>query len=136
MRTKPLSVGVAALAVLTASACGATSSDASADAAAEGKPVSGLRMMVPNSPGGGYDVTARTGAKVMDDAKIATGLEVFNLSGAGGTVGLAKLEGQPQDGGRRRLEPRRSRPPAADAVRPGGGHRRQDGQLRVVRRRR
>ena len=98
MRTKPLSVGVAALAVLTASACGATSSDASADAAAEGKPVSGLRMMVPNSPGGGYDVTARTGAKVMDDAKIATGLEVFNLSGAGGTVGLAKLVNEKGNG--------------------------------------
>jgi len=98
MRTKPLSVGVAALAVLTASACGATSSDASADAAAEGKPVSGLRMMVPNSPGGGYDVTARTGAKVMDDARIATGLEVFNLSGAGGTVGLAKLVNEKGNG--------------------------------------
>ena len=98
MRPKPLSVGVAALAVLTASACGATSSDASADAAAQGKPVSGLRMMVPNSPGGGYDVTARTGAKVMDDAKIATGLEVFNLSGAGGTVGLAKLVNEKGNG--------------------------------------
>jgi putative tricarboxylic transport membrane protein len=93
MRTKLLRVSAAAVAVLTAAACGATSkSDTAATSAAEaGKPVSGLRLMVPNSPGGGYDTTARIGAKVMEDAKIATGLEVFNLTGAGGTVGLAKL---------------------------------------------
>ena len=70
MRTKPLSVTVAALAVLTASACGATSTDAGSRCRRhDGKAVSGLRMMVPNSPGGGYDVTARTGAKVMEDAE-------------------------------------------------------------------
>src|SRR3954452_10471312 len=98
MRTKPLSVTVAALAVLTASACGATSTDAGAAAGSDGKAVSGLRMMVPNSPGGGYDVTARTGAKVLEDGKIANGVEVFNLSGAGGTVGLAKLVNEKGNG--------------------------------------
>jgi len=94
MRNKFLRVSAAAAAVvLTATACGATSkaSSAEADATEAGKPVPGLRLMVPNSPGGGYDVTARVGAKVMEDAKIASGVEVFNLSGAGGTVGLAKL---------------------------------------------
>ena len=93
MRPTFLRLSAAALAVLTASACGATAKpDTTAtNAAAAGKPVSGLRLMVPNSPGGGYDTTARIGAKVMEDAKIATGVEVFNLSGAGGTVGLAKL---------------------------------------------
>ena len=92
-RTKLLRVSAAALAVLTASACGATgkADTASTSAADAGKPVAGLRLMVPNSPGGGYDTTARKGAKVMEDAKIATGVEVFNLTGAGGTVGLAKL---------------------------------------------
>ncbi|TCP54327.1 putative tricarboxylic transport membrane protein [Tamaricihabitans halophyticus] len=53
--------------------------------------ISGLRVMVPNTPGGGYDVTARTAAKVMEDAKINTAPEVFNLPGAGGTVGLGRL---------------------------------------------
>ncbi|HYO20555.1 MAG TPA: tripartite tricarboxylate transporter substrate-binding protein [Dermatophilaceae bacterium] len=93
MRTKLLRVSAAAVAVLTATACGATSKSDTAASSADGagKPVSGLRLMVPNSPGGGYDTTARVGAKVMEDAKIATGLEVFNLTGAGGTVGLAKL---------------------------------------------
>jgi len=93
MRTKLLSVGVAAAVLLTAG-CGATASSGSGTAGASASPsgpVSGLRMMVPNSPGGGYDVTARTIGKVLEDAKIATSLEVFNLSGAGGTVGLAKL---------------------------------------------
>jgi putative tricarboxylic transport membrane protein len=47
--------------------------------------------MVPNTPGGGYDTTARTAAKVMNDTKTATNVEVFNLAGAGGTVGLARL---------------------------------------------
>jgi len=54
--------------------------------------------MVPNSPGGGYDTTARRGAKVMEDAKIASSVEVFNLSGAGGTVGLAKLVNEKGNG--------------------------------------
>ena len=67
MRTKPLSVGVAALAVLTASACGATGRTPAPAPRPSGKPVTGLRMMVPNTPGGGYDITARTAAKVMED---------------------------------------------------------------------
>ena len=47
--------------------------------------------MVPNSPGSGYDTTARAVAAVMEDEKIANGIEVFNLEGAGGTVGLQRL---------------------------------------------
>jgi putative tricarboxylic transport membrane protein len=80
---------VAAALALTASACGVTSGqeDAAADA---GKPLTDLRIMVPNTPGGGYDITARTAAKVMEDGDITSGTEVFNLEGAGGTVGLAR----------------------------------------------
>ena len=29
-----------------------------------------LRMMVPNSPGGGYDLTARTAVRIMEDENI------------------------------------------------------------------
>lgn len=54
-------------------------------------PISGVRLMVPAAPGGGYDVTARTAAKAMEDAKIAANVQVFNLAGAGGTVGLQRL---------------------------------------------
>ncbi|HKG49664.1 MAG TPA: tripartite tricarboxylate transporter substrate-binding protein [Actinomycetales bacterium] len=84
---------------LAATACGATGTSAgSAGSSDAGKPLTGMRLMVPNSPGGGYDVTARTAAKVMEDAKIANSMEVFNLSGAGGTVGLARLVNEKGNG--------------------------------------
>lgn len=47
--------------------------------------------MVPNAPGSGYDITARTVATVLDSAAIKRGVEVFNLPGAGGMVGLQRL---------------------------------------------
>jgi putative tricarboxylic transport membrane protein len=50
-----------------------------------------LRMMVPNSPGGGYDLTARTAVKIMQDEDITGRVEVFNVIGAGGTVAMARL---------------------------------------------
>ncbi|WP_181780880.1 Bug family tripartite tricarboxylate transporter substrate binding protein [Pseudonocardia pini] len=56
----------------------------------DGTQLRGLRMLVPNSPGGGYDVTARTAAKAMEDAGLTGSVEVFNLPGAGGTVGLGR----------------------------------------------
>jgi putative tricarboxylic transport membrane protein len=84
---------------LVASACGVTDSTDSATSGADsGKPLSDLRIMVPNSPGGGYDITARTAAKVMEDAKVTSGTEVFNLEGAGGTVGLARTVNEKGNG--------------------------------------
>ncbi|MFF2025718.1 Bug family tripartite tricarboxylate transporter substrate binding protein [Streptomyces sp. NPDC058171] len=56
-----------------------------------GTKIPGLQFMVPNTPGGGYDITARTAAKNAEDAGLSHGIEVFNLPGAGGTVGLARL---------------------------------------------
>ncbi|GAB3485714.1 Bug family tripartite tricarboxylate transporter substrate binding protein [Amycolatopsis cihanbeyliensis] len=53
--------------------------------------IRGLRLMVPNTPGGGYDITARTAAKAIEDAGLNGNTEVFNLPGAGGTVGLGRL---------------------------------------------
>lgn len=101
MRTVLLRATAVGATVLLATACGATSKtggDPPATASGAGQPVTGLRIMVPNSPGGGYDTTARRGAKVMEDAKIASSVEVFNLSGAGGTVGLAKLVNEKGNG--------------------------------------
>jgi putative tricarboxylic transport membrane protein len=56
----------------------------------DGTQLRGLRFLVPNAPGGGYDITARTAAKAMEDAAISGAVEVFNLPGAGGTVGLGR----------------------------------------------
>jgi putative tricarboxylic transport membrane protein len=50
-----------------------------------------LRMMVPNSPGGGYDVTARTAVKISETTGITDPVQVFNLVGGGGTVALTRL---------------------------------------------
>lgn len=84
-------IAATAALALGATSCGVTSEKSSTDSGSSDAPIANLRIMVPNTPGGGYDTTARVGAKVMDDAKLATNPEVFNLAGAGGTVGLARL---------------------------------------------
>jgi putative tricarboxylic transport membrane protein len=88
--------------VLAASACGVTGSDtgsdSSATASAGSEPLTDLRIMVPNTAGGGYDTTARVAAKVLEDEGIASGIEVFNLAGAGGTVGLARTVNEKGNG--------------------------------------
>ena len=62
---RKLAVGaVAAGLVLTG--CGTTSEGGSASGGQDG-PISGLRFMVPNSPGSGYDTTARAVAQVLED---------------------------------------------------------------------
>jgi putative tricarboxylic transport membrane protein len=50
-----------------------------------------LRVMVPNTPGSGYDLVARTVVKAMEDAGLARNVEVFNLPGASGAVALQRL---------------------------------------------
>jgi putative tricarboxylic transport membrane protein len=54
--------------------------------------------MVPNTPGGGYDTTARTAARVMEETGIASDVQVFNLPGAGGSVGLKRLADEKGNG--------------------------------------
>lgn len=53
--------------------------------------LSGLRIMAPASPGGGWDGTSRAVQEVMQSQNIARPVQVFNVSGAGGTIGLAQL---------------------------------------------
>lgn len=75
---------VAVLTLLTISACGVFPGG-------QAQPDGDLRIVVPNTPGGGYDTTARTAARVMDETRIAPDVQVFNLPGAGGTVGLQRI---------------------------------------------
>src|ERR687898_3148817 len=88
--------GIAALAaaVLAFSGCGATADRAEPGAeggeATQQQAITGLRFMVPNTPGSGYDTTAREAAKVMEQIGVTKGIEVFNLAGAGGTTGLSR----------------------------------------------
>jgi putative tricarboxylic transport membrane protein len=93
MRTasvRKLTVGaVAAGLVLTG--CGTTAEGGSASEAGGDGPISGLRMLIPNSPGSGYDTTGREVARVLEEEQLSESIEVFNLEGAGGTVGLQRL---------------------------------------------
>ncbi|MFG3338373.1 Bug family tripartite tricarboxylate transporter substrate binding protein [Glycomyces sp. NPDC048151] len=89
-----LSAAAAVPLAATATACGLTAEDGGGD----GGPLTGLRIMVPNSPGGGYDTTARSIARIMEDESIAKAIEVFNLEGAGGTVGLQRVVSEEANG--------------------------------------
>ncbi|MBO9519973.1 MAG: tripartite tricarboxylate transporter substrate binding protein [Nocardioidaceae bacterium] len=94
--THPLRLtAVAAVLAVAVSACGVTDDGGSGGKADS---ISGDQIMVPNSPGGGYDTTARTAAAVIESEKIADDVEVFNLEGAGGTVGLARLVNEKGNG--------------------------------------
>ncbi|ELS53019.1 Bug family tripartite tricarboxylate transporter substrate binding protein [Streptomyces viridochromogenes] len=85
--------------MLAVSACGATADkEESGSGSGSGKPVTGLRLMVPNTPGSGYDLTARTVSQVMQDTEVASGVQVFNLPGASGTVGLQRLVNEKGNG--------------------------------------
>jgi putative tricarboxylic transport membrane protein len=53
-------------------------------------------IMAPAAPGGGWDQTARTIQQVLQDEGIATNVQVTNVPGAGGTIGLAQFVNQAQ----------------------------------------
>jgi putative tricarboxylic transport membrane protein len=78
-------------------ACG-TSAQTGGSGSGSGETVTGLRVMVPNTPGSGYDLTARAAAKAMEDADLTRNVEVFNVPGAGGTVGLQRVVNEQGNG--------------------------------------
>jgi putative tricarboxylic transport membrane protein len=84
----------------TSSPSGATEPPASTtptDAASEAPqlpeyPADDLTIMAPAAPGGGWDSTARAMQQAITDAGLTTqNVEVYNVAGAGGTVGLAQF---------------------------------------------
>ena len=78
---------VAALAAVVLAGCGNDVDDAGAE-----WPRRDVKIMAPADPGGGWDTTAREMARIMEGAKlIPKSVEVYNVSGAGGTIGLAQL---------------------------------------------
>jgi len=50
-----------------------------------------LRIMAPAAPGGGWDQTARTIQQTLQDEGLAKSVQVVNVPGAGGTIGLAQF---------------------------------------------
>lgn len=79
-----IAAAMAVVLTLTASACGVTRDAGDPDNQR-------LRMMIPNSPGGGYDLTGRAAARVMEEDEITGRFEINNIIGAGGTVAMQRL---------------------------------------------
>jgi putative tricarboxylic transport membrane protein len=93
-----LGTALAAATALLLTGCGATADKGEPGGSGSTEDLTGLRFMVPNTPGGGYDTTARAAAKVMDDIQVTKSVEVFNLAGAGGTVGLSRTVSEEGNG--------------------------------------
>ncbi len=55
------------------------------------QPPESLRIMAPAAPGGGWDGTSRAMQSVLQESGLVQNVEVFNVPGAGGTVGLAQM---------------------------------------------
>lgn len=50
-----------------------------------------LKIMVPAAPGGGWDQTGRSMQQALVAAGLAKSVQVYNVGGAGGSVGIAQL---------------------------------------------
>jgi len=59
--------------------------------------LSRLRIMAPAAPGGGWDTTARLLQRVIRSTGLARNVQVFNVEGAGGTIGLGQLSRETDD---------------------------------------
>lgn len=53
--------------------------------------IGSLEIMAPAGPGGGYDQLARAAQEVLQVKQLASGVQVVNVPGAGGTIGLAQF---------------------------------------------
>ena len=53
--------------------------------------IQGLEIVVPAAPGGGWDQTGRAMQSALQEADLASGIQVVNIPGAGGTIGLAQF---------------------------------------------
>jgi putative tricarboxylic transport membrane protein len=50
-----------------------------------------LKIMAPAAPGGGWDQTARAMQQALVATKLAKSVQVYNVAGAGGSVGIAQF---------------------------------------------
>jgi putative tricarboxylic transport membrane protein len=82
---------VASLAVPLLVGTAPQSAAAQATCAVEGFTDTPIEIMAPAAPGGGWDTTAREMQRVMQEEGIAPTVEVYNVEGAGGTIGIAQL---------------------------------------------
>ena len=53
--------------------------------------IDGLEIIAPANPGSGFDQTSRAVQEALQQGGLAKGVQVVNIPGAGGTIGLAQL---------------------------------------------
>jgi putative tricarboxylic transport membrane protein len=53
--------------------------------------INGIEIIAPAGPGGGYDQLARATQEVLQANQLASAVQVQNIPGAGGTIGLAQF---------------------------------------------
>jgi putative tricarboxylic transport membrane protein len=91
IRRAAIVAAAGALAFASVSACGSDEPGSTSDETVA-YPTSAIELMAPASPGGGWDGTARAMQQVIQDADLTTeAVEVVNVPGAAGTLGLAEL---------------------------------------------
>ncbi|MBM6404636.1 tripartite tricarboxylate transporter substrate binding protein [Phycicoccus sp. CSK15P-2] len=90
--------GVLLAAGLAMSACAPAGDDGgtSASGGSSSWPTGAVRVMAPADPGGGWDQTSRAVQEVLG-GQLGTSVEVYNVGGAGGTVGIAQFVGNEGD---------------------------------------
>ena len=85
---RSVALGACGVLIGALAGCGVTRGDDSND----------LLMIIPNSPGGGYDLTGRDAVQVLEDEDITGGsITVENIVGAGGAVAMTELVGRVGD---------------------------------------
>jgi putative tricarboxylic transport membrane protein len=93
VRAGAVAVGVALLAGSAACSDEKSPSNPPAAGAAAGAkyPTKAVSIMAPAAAGGGWDTTAREMERALTGSGTAKEVSVFNVEGAGGTIGLAKF---------------------------------------------
>lgn len=78
--------------VLVGAGCAGAGGGAGAIEDARDYPARDIEIMVPSDPGGGYDETGRLMERALTEGDVVDqNVEVFNLPGAGGAIGLTEL---------------------------------------------
>ena len=92
MRRMTMAALLAVVLAAMAAGCGNKADTGGGGGESANWPDRDLRLMAPADPGGGWDGTARAMSKAMTEGKVIDkGVEVYNVPGAGGTIGLSQL---------------------------------------------
>jgi putative tricarboxylic transport membrane protein len=92
MRRRAAVVACVPLLAIAGAGCGKNGDQGGSAAGPAKYPTKTVHLMAPAAPGGGWDITARTLQKALTDGKLVNeSVEVYNVPGAAGTLGLSQL---------------------------------------------